>query len=105
MNDFGDFGIVHEPKAFSGQKIGIQSLLNQNIVVEGYRVGPSIIKGKSERLDLQIRFNGEQRVTWASSKNLVAMIEKIPKDKFPFTARIVAIEGGGFKFVPAEKVK
>lgn len=102
MKDFGEFNITHEVKDFTGPKVSIMSILNTNIIVEKYKIGPSKIAGKGDRLDLQIRLNGEQKVTWASSKNLISMIEKVPE--FPFTARIVSIEGGGFKFIPAQNV-
>lgn len=103
MKDFGEFNIKHDPKEFSGPKVGINTILNMNIIVEAYRVGPSLIKGKSDRLDMQILLKGEQRIVWVSSKNLIKMINQVPKENFPFTARIISIEGGGYKFVAAEK--
>lgn len=103
MKDFGDLGIVHEKKGFRGQKVGIQSILNLNLIIEDWKKEPSTIKGKDIRLDLQIKLNGEQRITWTSSKNLIAIMEKIPRTSLPFSAKIVAIDGGGFKFAPADK--
>lgn len=103
MKDFGEFNIDHEVKGFSGQKISINSILNVNIIVEDYKTGPSKIKGKSERLDLQIIYQGIQRLVWVSSKNLIEMIKKVPKTGFPFTAKITVSESGGLKFIPADK--
>lgn len=103
MKDFGELNITYEPQAFSGEKISIQKVLNKDLVVQDWKIGPSKIAGKDFRIDIQILLGGEQRVTWTSSKKFKELVERIPKKELPFTAQIVAIDGGGFKFIPADK--
>lgn len=89
MIDFKDLGIAPVTKGFVGDKISINEVLNMEIIVERFQIGPSKFPGKEPRLDMQIIFEGKQRVLWISSKTLADMIKLVPENKFPFKTRIV----------------
>lgn len=89
MHQFAAFGIKPESQAFVGDKISIQRIVNVEIIVEAYKVSPSKFEGKVSRLDLQIIYEGKQRVVFVSSNTLISMIERVPKEKFPFKTKIV----------------
>lgn len=101
MKDFGEFNIVPERKGFRGEKISIKKILNVNIIIEEFKVEKSKFEGK--RLDLQIVFNNVQRLCMIGSQNLIDMIEKVPKNGFPFTTKIIQEESGRMVFVSADK--
>jgi hypothetical protein len=102
MKDFGEFQIKPDREGFVGDKISINSILNVNIIVVKYKIENSKFEGKGKRLDLQIIFKNIYRVCWISSKNLIEMIEKVPKDGFPFTAKILKADSGQMVFTAAE---
>lgn len=89
MIDFKDLGITPITKGFVGDKISINEVLNMEIEVLAFKVGPSKFQGKDDRLDLQIKFEGKQRVLWISSKTLIDMINRVPENKFPFKTTII----------------
>jgi hypothetical protein len=104
MKDFGDFQIKPNNNGILiGEKISINKIININIVVETFKISESKFEGKGKRLDLQIIFNGDHRVIFISSKNLIDMIERVPKDSFPFTARIIKEDSGSLVFAAASK--
>ena len=65
----------------------MSKLLNVEIIVLKYKIGPSIYQG-SQRLDLQIKVNDTLMVTWASSEWLIDQITRIPPEEFPFKTTI-----------------
>ncbi len=87
MNDFKDFNIEPSEKGFVGDKVKIEWVLNIRIRIYKYRIVPSKFGG--DRLDMQIEMNGTKHVLWSSSKNLIEMIEKVPKDRIPFNTTII----------------
>lgn len=89
MIDFKELGIVPVTKGFVGDKISINAVLNMEIIVERFQIGPSKFAGKDDRLDMQIIFEGKQRVLWISSKTLIDMINRVPENKFPFKTKII----------------
>jgi hypothetical protein len=89
MIDFKELGIAPVTKGFVGDKISINAVLNMEIIVERFQVGPSKFEGKEDRLDMQIIFEGKQRVLWISSKTLIDMISQVPQNKFPFKTKII----------------
>jgi hypothetical protein len=101
MKDFGEFKIEPDGKGFKGEKISINKILNVNIVVEDYKIENSKFEGKGKRLDLQILVNNVQRVCWIGSKNLIIMIEQVPKNGFPFRTKIIKEESGRMVFTSA----
>lgn len=90
MNSFKDFGIKPTIENFTGDKIKIDKILNQEIIVINFKVVPSKYEGV--RLDLQIKFKDELRVVWTTAKYLIQTIEQIPKDKFPFNTTIAKVD-------------
>jgi hypothetical protein len=90
MNEFKNFNIKPVIENFTGDKIKIEKILNQEIIVSKYKIVPSKYEGS--RLDLQIEFKGEQRVAWTTAKYLIQTIEKIPDDCFPFKTTIVKVD-------------
>lgn len=89
MKKFTDFGITIEKKGFTGDKIKIERLLNREIVVHAYEIKPSKFEGKDKCLHLQISLNGTMHVVFIGSKSLMEIIEKVPKEDFPFETTIV----------------
>jgi hypothetical protein len=90
MNDFKDFGIVPESKAFEGDKIKIDRILNKEIVVYGFKIGKSKFeKGNGDLLTLQIHVDNSKRILFTGSSSLMEMVKKVPEGKFPFNTTII----------------
>lgn len=91
MNSFADLNITPQYNNFQGNKIDIDDLLNREIIVHDFKIGPSKFKdrGDKECLTLQITVNNEMRVVFCGSTYLMQTIKLIPKNKFPFTTTIV----------------
>lgn len=87
MKNFNEFAIEPTKKGFSGDKIRMDRVLNVQIVIHDYKVEPSKYEG--DRLDMQIEKDKILYVLWTSSKVLLEMIKKVPKDEFPFQTTIV----------------
>lgn len=98
---FSDF--VKESKSeFVGNKIRIDEVLNQQIVVSGYRITDS--KFDTDLcLILQIEFRGEPRVILTGSHTLISQIMVFEKSGgvVPFTATITKVKEpkGYYKFI------
>lgn len=87
IRTFKDLAITQpESKGFVGEKVKIKNLIGKEIEVHDYRIGPSQFKG--ERVDMQIFYAGEKRVTWTGSEGIKETLKLIPKDKFPFKTKI-----------------
>jgi hypothetical protein len=77
-----------------GDRIDIERVFNQEITVSDYKIEDTKISGYKEKgadkcLYLQILYKGEYRIVFTSGKALMEAIEKIPKEKFPFTTIII----------------
>jgi RNA-directed DNA polymerase len=87
MNKFSDFA---EPTyTLKGDKIGIQEVLNKEIIITNFR----IMKSKYEKenytqIQLKLHENDEEKVLFTGAVVLTDQLEKY-KDKIPFTATIV----------------
>lgn len=92
MNNFKDFGIKTKNKSFTGEKIDIERVFNIEISVEDFKIEDSTAKPGTKRLTLQIIKSDEKRIIFTGSKNLMEMISEVPKDKFPFTTKILKNE-------------
>jgi Tat protein secretion system quality control protein TatD with DNase activity len=102
MNRFSQFDIKTPERGFEGNKIKITRVLNKEIVIHHFKVVDSKIeefkkKGTGKCLHMQISFNNEMHVVFTSGTALIAVIEQIPLDKFPFTTTIVE-ENDRYKF-------
>ncbi len=91
MKRFSDF--AEEPQALEGDKISIDSILNQELVVSGYRIGKTkYSSGGSEKcLTLEVIIDGEKRVVFTGSCVLMDQIEKY-SCHLPFVAEIIKIK-------------
>lgn len=99
MHTFKDFGIKPQTKSFDGDKIKMDKILNKQILVEEYKINPSKFneRGSGKLLTMQIYFENQKRIVFSGSANLMEMIDRVPKDKFPFFATIVK-ENERFEF-------
>lgn len=96
---FSDFNIKPESTSFIGPSIEIQDILNQEILVLDYKIGPSKHPKKpgDQCLHLQIKYDGQLRVIFSGSIYLQQMIQKVPKvpdvpeeeSGFPFETVII----------------
>lgn len=89
MNKFKDLGIKPELSTFTGDKIKVDRILNSEISVIAYKIDDSKVKPGTKLLTLQIERNGTKNILFTGSTILMQMIEKVPKDKFPFATTIV----------------
>jgi len=99
MNSFSDFNITAKLDHFTGDKIKMLKILNQDILVHAYK----IVKSKFEQsnsefaLHLQIEYKNEKYILFTGSKVLQSMIKQVPENGFPFKTQIVK-EGESFVF-------
>lgn len=90
MNCFKDFGIKPQSKAFEGDKIKIDRVLNKEIEIHDYKIEQSKYeKGNGKCLYMQILVDGEKRLLFTGSTTLMDMIQQVPAEKMPFKATIV----------------
>jgi hypothetical protein len=101
VKDFGEFNIEPLTKGLKGEKLDLNKVINVNIIIEAFRIGPSKFEGKSERLDMQIIYKNEQRLIWVSSASLVEMIKRVPENGLPFRTRIEKEDSGRLIFKSA----
>ena len=87
---FSDF--VAEPAVLDGDKIKLDSILNQEVEIVGYRIGDTrYSKNKSGKyLTLQIKIGSEVNIVFTGSDVLIKQIEKY-KDEIPFYTTIKKI--------------
>lgn len=99
MRKFSDFGIKPKTDRFVGDKIKIAKILNQEIIVHGFKLDKSRYeKSNSDKcLHLQIEFKGSKFLLFTGSKILADAIQQVPKDQFPFQTTITQ-EGEAFQF-------
>ena len=90
IKQFKDFGIKSESKNFSGEKIGVDQILNQQITVYDFLIVDSKFKdkGNGKCLHIQITYEDRKRVLFTGSVNLMDMIKRVDKSDFPFMATI-----------------
>ena len=87
MNKFENFNIKSTIGTFDGRKVNFAELFNVPIVVKDYRIEESKFTGKNRsnnRLQISIIFNNDDCIAFSASDNLMEMINKVPKDCFPF---------------------
>lgn len=88
---FSQLGIKTSFQGFTGDQIKIAKVLNKEILICDYRIGPSRYpdKGNGKRLDMQIEMNGIKHIVWTSSTILQDQILQINKKDFPFKTTIM----------------
>lgn len=92
MTKFSDFGIKSKTENFTGDKIDIERVFNVEILIEDFKIEDSTVKIGTKRLTLQIKKGDEKRIIFTGSKNLINMISEVPKDKLPFSTKIIKNE-------------
>lgn len=88
MFNFKDLGITPKNTQFTGKKIDIDDIINIEIIVHGFEIKDSTKKHGTKYLTLQIEKDQIKRVVFTGSKNLIDLIQQVPKDKFPFKTTI-----------------
>lgn len=96
MHSFKEFNIKPTQNGFLGDKIKIDRILNQEITVEDFKIGPSKFKD-AKCLHLQIEFASNKRVVFTAAKSLIEQIEQVPRSGFPFKTTIIR-ENERFEF-------
>lgn len=91
MKQFKDFNIKASTKAFTGDKIKIDKILNKSVVIHGFQITESKIKdkGNGKCLTLQVEVDGQMRIVFSGSVTLQDMITQVPSDNIPFTTTII----------------
>ena len=87
---FSDFAT--EPPVLDGDKVKLDTILNREIEIVGYRINDSnYSKNKSGKyLTLQIRIGREVKIVFTGSDVLIKQVEKYG-DEIPFSATIKKI--------------
>jgi hypothetical protein len=88
MKKFSDFKIKVENSGFVGDKIKITKVLNREIKVHGFKVDASKYN-TGNCLSIQIEIKGVKHVVFTGSRGLIELIQKVPKDGFPFLTTII----------------
>ena len=94
---FSDLGIIINKDLFSGEKISITKIINKDILVKSYKLSESKFSS-NQCLTIQINVDGQDRIVFTGSKNLISQIEQINKDDFPIETKIEIINKNGYIF-------
>lgn len=100
MKKFSDFNIEPASLLFEGKKIGLEEIFNVTIIVNAFKIEDSKYMGKNKsnkRLVLSIKINDINYIVFTGSENLMAMIQLVPEDGFPFET-IIKKREKRFKF-------
>jgi hypothetical protein len=91
MKKFSDFGIKTPSKAFTGTKVEMDMILNKDIAVHDFRIVDSKFSKENANgkcLHLQIAIGTVFHVVFTGSVALMDQIQQVPKEEFPFEAKI-----------------
>lgn len=91
MKKFKDLGITIDNTGMTGEKIKIERILNTDIIVHAYKIENSKFEGKGNGkcLHLQISHQGEKRVVFSGSGNLMEQVQKVDARDMPFSTKII----------------
>ena len=89
MKSFKDMGIKVASRAFIGDSLKIERLLNREITVLYHKIEDSTKKPGTKCLYLQLELEGQKRVLFTVAQALLEAIQKVPPENFPFTTTIV----------------
>jgi hypothetical protein len=89
MKNFKDMNITVAARAFVGDSLKIERLLNREIVVHHFKITESTKKVGTKCLYLQLEIDGQKRVLFTGAIALLEAIQKVPAESFPFTTTIV----------------
>lgn len=92
MKDFKQLQIKIDPEQVGliGNRIDIGNVFNEEIIIHSYKIADSKFPkpGRERCLHLQVELNGEMRVMFLTSTSLINVLERIPRDEFPFKTTI-----------------
>ena len=95
MKQFKDLGIPSVEQGFLGDKIKIERILDREISVHKYSITDSKFKdkekykGNGKCLHMEIKLGEQNHVVFTGSGILMSTIDRIPKDSFPFSTKII----------------
>ena len=89
MKSFKDMGIKVNSPNFTGDKIKIDRILNREIAVLDFKIGPSTQKPGTEYLTLQIEVNQQKHIVFTGAKPLIQTIQQVERSDFPFKTTII----------------
>lgn len=100
MKKFGSLEIEPPKKMFNGDKISIYDVLNKEVIVHRFRIGPSKYqdKGNGIRMDLQLEIDNVERLLMTGSNIMMEQIKLVQDEDFPFTTTIIKLNPKGFSF-------
>lgn len=89
MRRFADLGVKTTGNSykFNVQQIPIMEIINSEIEVMGYESGVTTKHG-NDRYVVKIKFEGEERKFFTSTKPIKEALDMIPESEFPFTTII-----------------
>jgi len=90
MKNFNEMGIKPKENVFVGEKIRIDKILTNDIIVHDFVIEPSKFEGN--RLKLQIEYKSEKRIVFTGSANLMHMIGEVKRENIPFKTKIIKNE-------------
>lgn len=102
INTFSQYNVT--TSQLIGKKIEIEDVIDQQIIVSDYRIGPSKYAGNGRGngmcLSIQVEHEGLDRVIFTGSVILQEQITKAKEAgmKFPFSTTIIKIKPKGFRF-------
>lgn len=91
MASFKDLNIETPKPALVGDKIEMRDVLDTEVTVCNFSIVESKYteKGNGKCLRLQLKVEDRDRVLFTGSGVLMETLDLIPKDKFPFTTKII----------------
>ncbi|MFN4249292.1 MAG: hypothetical protein ACK4EY_16310 [Flavipsychrobacter sp.] len=100
MIQFKDLGISADLRAFTGEKIKIDRIINKSISVHDFKIEESKFndKGNGKCLYMQIEVDGAKRVVFTGSTVLMEILQKVDKSHLPFQTIIEKDNDGRFFF-------
>lgn len=90
MKTFKDLNIKVESEGFTGDQIKISRIMDKDIIVLKYKIGPSKYpeKGNGQCLTLQIKLGEETHVVFTGSIALMDTIQQVKTEDMPFLTKI-----------------
>lgn len=89
MKSFKEMGIKVTAPNFTGDKIKIDRILNREISVLDFKIGPSTQKVGTDCLTLQIEVNDQKHIIFTGAKALIQMIQQVDRSDLPFKTTII----------------
>lgn len=90
IKKFNQLGISHTTSGFEGDKIKIERVLNREIVIHNFKIVPSKYPDKNDKcLHMQVSVDNRKHVIFCTGVALQIILNKIPKEDFPFATTIV----------------